>query len=337
MKNKKYKLGLSILASGLSFVGAANATDLIVNGNFALPSDGSGFSGPHCGDYSGNACTGGPGGTSTCGGAFGWQYFTQYNLSYNGYGYNYYDGPAIPASENPGSYYSACQCVGGGEWSHFSTPQDETGFLDLNMPQYAASETVMLTDAVSGSDIDAGMAQYTFSAWLASYGTSYDGNGVGNPEQPFLVLQFFSTPSGQPFAAGFLGTAAIFDRCTNTYAVTFANGTTTIPADVSADHQWIKYVATGVVPATARQATVFMTRSPNAGLHGSPDTYVDLVKLDITGVTPIAPAITTPRPTRPLPWATALLSPSWPPALRPLTSGGRVGRIFWTAPARRWS
>ncbi len=34
MKNKKYRFGLSILAGGLSFVGAANATDIVIDGSF---------------------------------------------------------------------------------------------------------------------------------------------------------------------------------------------------------------------------------------------------------------------------------------------------------------
>ena len=37
MKYKKSRLGLSILAGGLSFVGAANATDLLWNGSFEIP------------------------------------------------------------------------------------------------------------------------------------------------------------------------------------------------------------------------------------------------------------------------------------------------------------
>ena len=96
MKHKKFRLGLSILAGGLSFVGAANATDLIVNGSFELPSDGSLNWAPegHCGDWGGNVCTGG---SSTCANALGWQCFSQYNFSLA-----YYDGPPIPASENPG-------------------------------------------------------------------------------------------------------------------------------------------------------------------------------------------------------------------------------------------
>ena len=300
MKYKKSRLGLSILAGGLSFVGAANATDLIVNGSFENPSDGSGNSGGHCGDFSGNLCTGG---ASTCTGALGWQSFAQYNFSQA-----YYDGPAIPASENPGSYYSFRQAAGWSEWQNFTTPMNPTTFLDLTMPQYAASETVTLTDAVSGSDIDAGLGLYTFSAWLASYNATYE--PVPYPEQPYLVLQFFSTPTGKPNPADFMGTAAIFDRTTSyPYAVAFANTNnwydpgsgTNIPLDLTSDHQWIKYVASGSIPVGARQATVFITRSPNATTGGdlqdegpSAQTYVDLVKLDVTGATPIAPGITTP-------------------------------------------
>ena len=150
MKNKKSRLGLSILAGGLSFVGAANATDLIVNGSFELPSDGSFNWAPagHCGDWGGNVCTGG---SSTCANALGWQCFSQYNFTLA-----YYDGPPVPASENPGNFYSACQATAWTDWSHFTTPQSEAGFMGLNMAQYAASETVMLTDAVLASDIDGG-------------------------------------------------------------------------------------------------------------------------------------------------------------------------------------
>ncbi len=224
-------------------------------------------------------------GTSTCTQALGWQSFAQYNFSQA-----YYVGPPIPASENPGNFYSFRQAAGWSEWTHFVTPMDENTFLGLTMAQYAASETVTLTDAVLASDIDATNGQYTFSAWLASYG-----NPNAYPEQPFLVLQFFSTPGGKPNPTDFISTAAIFDRTTSyPYAFTYAdtNLGTNIPLDLSADHQWIKYVATGIIPAGAREATVFITRSPNASTGGtdnggspSAQTYVDLVKLDISGPT----------------------------------------------------
>ena len=289
MKNKKYRLGLSILAGGLSFVGAANATDLIVNGSFELPATGNYTYytvSQHEGDWSGNLCSGG---LSIYAGANGWQCFSMYNTSSA-----YYAGDPIPSSESPGNYYSACQAAMYSDWDHpdiFTTPMDPVTYVEQIMPAYAAQETVWLPDAdgVTGDGIDAGMVQYTFSAWLASY--------TDNPEQPFLCLQFFSNASGslmQPFPAQFISTAAIFDRCTNTYAVQYASGDPVPnPTDLTSDHQWIKYVATGVVPATAREATVFITRSPNAGLHGTPDTYVDLVKLDIAPMTPAAPVVTT--------------------------------------------
>ena len=159
---------------------------------------------------------------------------------------------------------------------------------------FALTQTGTLTNAVSAADIDAGSANYTFSAWLASYG-----NPNTNPEQPFLLLRFFDDTATQDVHTGNqIGTDAttsvIFDRTTNTLAVTYADGTTTIPANLSDDHNWIKYVATGTVPATARKARVYITRSPNAAIVNSPDTYVDLVKLDVTGPAPVAPTITTP-------------------------------------------
>ena len=78
-----------------------------------------------------------------------------------------------------------------------------------------------------------------------------------------------------------------------------ADNSTSFPFDLSGDHRWIKYVATDTIPVGARQATVFITRSPNASTggtdsdgvgHASAQTYVDLVKLDVTGATPyVAP------------------------------------------------
>jgi hypothetical protein len=40
VKTKRSNLGLSIFAGGLSFVGSANAVDLIVNGSFKNPTNG---------------------------------------------------------------------------------------------------------------------------------------------------------------------------------------------------------------------------------------------------------------------------------------------------------
>ena len=47
----------------------------------------------------------------------------------------------------------------------------------------------------------------------------------------------------------------------------------------------------------ARSARVGVTRSPNAGLSGNPDTYTDLVKLDVTAVAYVPPSIDSAQPT----------------------------------------
>ncbi|HWD18422.1 MAG TPA: immunoglobulin domain-containing protein [Verrucomicrobiae bacterium] len=236
MKNNKSKLGLSILAGGLSFVGSAGAVDLITNGSFEDP-------------------------------VAGWQYFSTYNMASQAY----YDGPAIPASENPGNNYSWRQSLAFSDWDHYTTPTNLTDFLTYDL-RYSASQTVFLTNALNTAAIDAGFGQFTFSSWLSGYG------GGPGPEQPFVALRFFDANGG------LLNDDVFFDRTSNTHAVTFASGVTSIPADVSQNFEWIKYVDSATVPAGARTATVYLTRSPNAGKTGSPDTYMDLIKLVVVNI-----------------------------------------------------
>lgn len=236
MKFKNSSMGLSILAGGLSFVGAANAVDLITNGSFE--------------------------------GTNGWKYFKTYN-----YTAAYFTGPAIPGSENPGTRYSWQHANTNTAWTKFVTPTNETDHLQYNLV-YADSQTVALTNAITGPAIDSGFGRYSFSSWLASYGQP-----GSNPEQPYLVLRFFDDAGTVQ-----IGSNTVFDRTGNNLAVTYADGNTSIPADVSADHNWIKYAATGTVPSGARKATVYITRSPNAGMNGTPDTYVDLVKLNVFNI-----------------------------------------------------
>ncbi len=237
VKTRRSRVGLSIIAGGLSFVGSANAIDLIVNGSFENPNGGE------------------------------WKYFNTYN-----YSQAYFTGPPVPASENPGSLWSWQHGSAFGSWANFVTPTNETDHLQYNLI-YADSQTVNLTNALAGSAIDAGSGQYIFGSWLASYG---NGDDAPDPEQPYLVLRFFdNTVTNQ------IGGNVIFDRARNNFAVAYADGTTNIPSDLSADHSWIKYVASGAVPAGARKAIVYITRSPNTGRSGPPDTYVDLVKLNV--------------------------------------------------------
>ena len=218
-------MGLSILTSGLAFVGAANATDLIVNGSFE--------------DAPGVGWTG---------------HFKTYN-----YTPAYFTGPPIPATEDPGTRYS---------WQHGSA----SGVYTLPCPQ-----TVDLTAGVGISDIDAGKGQFTFSAWLASYGQP-----SANPEMPYLTLNFFDDQSAP------VGGTVIIDRVLANGFQTFADGTTTFDSTTHL-HDWAQYVRTGSIPPGARSALVGITHSPNAQLSGTPDTYTDLVKLDVDVATVAAP------------------------------------------------
>jgi hypothetical protein len=238
MKTHRSKLGLSIIAGGLSFVGSASAVDLIVNGSFENPNGGE------------------------------WKYFNTYN-----YSQAYFIGPAVPGSENPGTTWSWQHGSVFGSWANFVTPTNEADHLQFNLI-YANSQTVNLTNALTTAAIDGGLGQYTFSSWLASYGQP-----SSNPEQPYLVLRFFDNAGTTQ-----IGGNVIFDRTTSNFAVTYADGNTNIPSDLTVDHSWIKYVATGPVPTGARKATVYITRSPNAGRSGTPDTYVDLVKLNVINI-----------------------------------------------------
>jgi hypothetical protein len=222
----------------MSFVGSASALDLITNGSFESAI------GPE------------------------WKYYATYKHATQ----NYATGVTIPETENPGANYTWRHGSANGSWNNFVTPTNLTDHLQYNL-QWGNSQTVALTNALTGAAVDAGLGRFSFSAWLASYGTP-----SSNPEQPFLVLRFFNA------STNIVGSEVIFDRTTNTHAVVFADGNTFIPDDLTFDHSWIKYAANGTVPANARWATVYITRSPNAPLTSNPDTYVDLVKLDVINV-----------------------------------------------------
>jgi hypothetical protein len=228
------KIGLSILAGGLSFVGAANAVDLILNGSFEAITGGT--------PNSYNSITDGT--------LAGWDGV----ISGISYGYNYFSGPVIPASENPGLVYSWNQ---DGEFPH-------TAYTN------ALTQTVDLTNGVSAANIDAGSGQYTFSAWMSSYTLQDD--------QPYLTVRFFDASTNQ------VGGMAIFDRVHSLFFTSFAAD---FPApsvfnQTANFHDWAKYVKTAGIPRLARTAVVGIQHSPNGTLSGRPDSYVDVVKLDVT-------------------------------------------------------
>lgn len=197
----------------------------------------------------------------------GWTgYYLQYNQTDA-----YYAGPAIPASELPGNKYSWRHSDVNGGWGAFSTPDTD----DTLALQHSINQTVALTNAISSKAIDAGHGQYTFSAWLASY--------TKNPEQPYVKVVFWDANTNQ------VGQSAVFDRgvipgTPQPFWVGNADPADTTSPDNS-NHMWSKFVEVDQIPVGARLATVYVTRSFNSGRSGSPDTYVDLVKLDVIDVT----------------------------------------------------
>src|SRR5262245_29856942 len=193
------QMGVSILAGSLAFVGAANAVDLIKNGSFENTIGG--IASYNCRED----------GTDV-----GWDGL----VSCINYSFAYYDGPPIPASENPGHAYAWKLQGGTDTYQSFVTPTNSTDFLQYDL-QYALKQSVNLTNAVSTADLDAGRGQYSFSAWLASYGKPHS-----NPEQPFLDLRFFDATGTKQ-----LGTDVIFDRTDSTFAQFFADGTSNFPGN----------------------------------------------------------------------------------------------------------
>jgi hypothetical protein len=228
-------MGLSILAGGLSFVGAANAVDLILNGSFEAITGGT--------PNSYNSITDGT--------LAGWDGV----VSGISYGFNYFSGPVIPASETPGLVYS---------WNQDGDATHSTGYTN------ALTQTVNLTNGVSAANIDAGVGQYTFSAWMSSYTLQND--------QPYLTVRFFDASTNQ------VGGTAVFDRVHSLFFTSFAVDfpSPSVFNDITQLHDWAKYVKTAGIPKLARTAVVGIQHSPNGTLTGRPDTYTDLVKLDVT-------------------------------------------------------
>jgi len=183
--------------------------------------------------------------------------------TYN-YSAAYFAGPPIPESESPGANYS---------WRHGVSDTDFSGPL---------IQAVNLEPSVSASDIDAGRGQFTLSAWLASY--------TANPERPYVTVQFFDSSGTTP-----IGGPLVLDRTSADNFVQFADGATTFDRTTH-ENYWAKYVRVGAIPQGARMAKVGVTRSPNAGLSGRPDTYTDLVKFDVQAVAFVPPSVSSTAP-----------------------------------------
>jgi hypothetical protein len=131
MKRKNSRLGLSILAGGLSFVGATNAMDIVIDGSY---------------ESSTNNLNGfiGQGGNDAGGIDGGWTSFSTYTYSAN------YTQPG-PA----------------GSGQVYLRPYPPTGSVPAS--RTTVSQIDSLTRAITTAQIDGSQGQYTVSAWFSTY------------------------------------------------------------------------------------------------------------------------------------------------------------------------
>ena len=131
MKTKKSRLGLSILAGSLSFVGAANAMDIVIDGSYESSTNNlSGFIGQ--------------GGNDAAGIDGGWTSFATYTYS---------AGYTQPGPAGCGQVYLR--------------PYPATGGVPSS--RQTVSQVDSLTRAITTAQIDGSQGQYTASAWFSTY------------------------------------------------------------------------------------------------------------------------------------------------------------------------
>ena len=163
------------------------------------------------------------------------------------YSQAFYSGPAVNANDDAaaGDIYS---------WNNLGT--QVVGDL-------AAAA------GVSTAVIDAGAATFTLGAWLASY--------TSNPEYPGIELKFFDTDDsggaqvGSTVSFGAPDPGGLYNAGWD--------GTGARPLADTDQYTWTYYQSADTVPTGARRAEVTILRLGDQA--GSPDTYVDVVSLDV--------------------------------------------------------
>ncbi len=173
MRSKKSRLGLSILAGSLSFVGAANAMDIVIDGSYESATN----------NY---VSTSPPIGLSNTGGGIdaGWTPFTTYSYS-SGYTQT---GPA-------------------GSGQVYLRPYGDNG------TSQTVSQIDDLTRAITPAQIDGATGQYTLSAWFSTYKNQNDYSdltlqfldasqvAIGSPVSIGGAAFVAALPAGTPYRA----------------------------------------------------------------------------------------------------------------------------------------
>ena len=131
MRTKKSRLGLSILAGSLSFVGAASAVDIVIDGSY---------------ETSTNSLDGfiGQGGNDAAGIDGGWTSFSTYTYSAN---------------------YTQAGPPGSGQV--YLRPYGPSGAVPNS--RQTVSQVDSLTRAITTAQIDGSQGHYTVSAWFSTY------------------------------------------------------------------------------------------------------------------------------------------------------------------------
>ena len=160
----------------------------------------------------------------------------------------YYTGAAVNANDDPaaGANYS---------WNNLRTQ---------------VVGDIASASGLSTTVIDSASARFAVGAWLSSY---------SNTEFPGIELKFFDTLTS---GGSQLGGTVIFDA--DDAGGLYNSGWSGTGARPTADtdrRTWTNYRLAGVVPPGARRAEVRIYNAAS-GVNGSPDTYVDVVSLDIT-------------------------------------------------------
>jgi hypothetical protein len=165
MRNKRSLVGLSILAGGLSFVGDARATDIVVDGSYESSTNNIAMT-----SYNQPV---GMGGSDTPGIDGGWTTFSAYSYS-SGYTQN---GPA-----------------GSGQVYLRPYPPNVAG---IPSSRHTVSQTNSLTRAITTTQIDGAQGQYSLSAWFSTY---HGQNDYSDLTLEFLDASFASI--GSPVTLG---------------------------------------------------------------------------------------------------------------------------------------
>ncbi|HMJ64525.1 MAG TPA: hypothetical protein VK615_04170, partial [Candidatus Binatia bacterium] len=157
-----------------------------------------------------------------------------------------------------------------GGWTHFSTYNYSAGYTQAAPPgagkvylrpyndtggSTIVSQTNSLSRAISGANIDAGIGQYSLSAWFSTY--------RGQNDYSVLTLQFLDgslASVGSPIEIG--GAAFV----------------ASLPGGGGL-RAWGRDARTGALPTGARYAAITTAATALVNL---PDGYVDLVQLDIS-------------------------------------------------------